>query len=123
MISSITHIKPLAVPYTPPGRLHAPANGSIVPVDRDPHRFELDSDDGIGPGKQSAVRVAAVKNVNVSADEQRRQQEQKIHSQIFTNDASASRNTPTAQILGEMINRMGGTGIYSGPGQRVNIAV
>ena len=112
------------MPYTPPGRLHDPANGSIiVPVDRDPHRFQLDSDDGIGLGKQSAARVAAVKNVNFSADEQRRQQEQKIHSQIFTNGASASGNMSTAQILGELINRMGGAGIYSGPGQLVNIAV
>jgi hypothetical protein len=117
LISSITQKIPLAVPY--------PANGVVVPANKDYQRFQIDSDDGIGLGKQTTARVAIVKNVSFAADDQHHQQEQRINRQFFTdeNKTSAPASMSTAQVLGELINRMGGTGIYSGPGQLVNIAV
>ena len=116
MINSIKQI-PLAVPY--------PGVGEAVHVQRGSPRFQLSLDDGLGLGRRRTARVDAVKNVNFKADDQHRQQQQRIISQIRarTNNASVPGSLTRAKILGELINQMGGAESYSSPGQLVNIAV
>ncbi len=117
MINSINPI-PLALPY--------PGNGSFMPVDRESARFQVSvADGGATVGGKAAPRVDSVKSPRFTVNEQGRQQESGIDRQIFSgnNSSSDSRHLPRARILAELINRMGGSGIYSGPGRVLNIAV
>ena len=69
--------------------------------------------------------MGVAEDVNFKSNEQRRQQAQRHVPPIFIHEkpTATPRTLPGPQILGELISRMGGAGVYSGPDQVVNIAV
>ena len=115
MLINTINRTPLALPY-------AGITG-VVPVDKRSEWFSLDDD--AASGRQTRPRITTVEHVNAAVGDQQRQQAQRINSQILIRDGGTSSpgTSSTARVLGELINRMGGSGIYSGPGKLLNIAV
>ncbi len=71
------------------------------------------------------ARVGTIENVGFTGYEQRRQQARTNITPIFFNEVSTSKGKlmPGPQILGKLIDSMGGAGTYPGPGQVINTAV
>ncbi len=114
-INAINQISP-ALPYS--------GSGAALSVDRGGRKFPA-NDDGVAFDEQTRPRIEAVDNINFAANDQRRQQTQRINSLMFVreNATSVPATSSTARILGELINRMGGSGSDSGPGKVLNITV
>ena len=133
---SISSLKPIAIAasYTPPGRFHAPG---VVSVYKAQDKFELNNNQGVKSAQGRKSRLAVVEDVSFAAHEQQRQQAKRrvnthanllnvVVNPIFSNEmrSASSKSMPgSQQLLGELINRMGGAGVYSGPSQFINIVV
>ncbi len=107
---------PLAVPYA--GMV------SVVPVKAEAHRFQVISN--ASEERLSNLKVPAPEQVNFTGDDQRRQHGQALKPERISSEKN--QDVPrtmvgSADILGELINRMGGTGVYSGPGKVLSISV
>ncbi len=116
---SINSVNPIAItaPYS--------GIGGLVSASKASDKFELSNNEAVTSAEGRKSFLGAVEDVIFTANEQRRQQSQRRVAPIFVNEkpTATPRTLPGPQILGELINRMGGAGFYSGPGQVVNITV
>ena len=117
---SINSVNPIAIaaPYS--------VFSGLVSASKASDKFELSNNEAVTSAEGRKSLLGAVEDVNFTANEQRRQQSQRrVAPPIFVNEkpTATPRTMPGPQILGELINRMGGAGVYSGPGQVVNIVL
>lgn len=116
---SINSVNPIAIA--------APYSGisGLVSASKASDKFELSNNEVVTSAEERRSRVGAAEGVNFKSNEQRRQQAQRRVAPIFIHEKHMAmhRTLPGPEILGELISRMGGAGVYSGPGQVVNITV
>lgn len=95
--------------------------GVAVPAHKESGKLEQ----SVELSKTPLPRSRVIEGVSATANEQRRQHAQRRMNQVFADSkpTQAPRRMATPEILGELIIRMGGAGVYSGPGRLVNIAV
>ena len=86
-------------------------------------RAVASGDAGLTGVNDSQKRIAAVEGVSAPADRQDRHNEQRRMWTTAAVAVPARAVSAGPQILAELIKRMGGAGIYSGPGRVFNIAV
>jgi hypothetical protein len=89
-------------------------------------RLERGTIEGLDSGEEDHSRgIVEIDGADFMGTEHQNRQGQWRLQQIFdtTDFTPTVKRFPGPQILGELIVRMGGAGVYSGPGRMGNVAV